>query len=390
MRSTVGKVVYARGLNLVVIILTVHPPWGGTPIALPVNVRVHRKNDPTTTIGHAAAMITQIAGWFGDRRLHVVADGAYATLAGTRLPRTHLTARMRRDAALYQPPPPRTGKPGRPRTKGERLPTPADLSTSLPAHRWTHTQIQVRGTTRTLLVHVQDVLWYRVNKTDLVRLVIVRDPDGTQPDDYFFTTDLTATPEAVITRYTTRWAIEVCFRDVKQHLGGQDPQTWKRQGPERAAALSLWLHALTWCWYLTHHPDGTWTPRPWYPTKTTPSFLDALATLRKALWATEYPPRQAPNPTPPKSPTQSSTPSPTPHNPHTTLRKSTGRERSSCGGRPDPTPGCRTRRGRETPPVRLPPRGDAHERDDLPPGVHADDLLSLPGVGVEVDGRTSR
>lgn len=38
------------------------------------------------------------------------------------------------------------------------------------------------------------------------------------------------------TRYASRWAIEVCFRDVKQDLGGHQPQSWKRRGPERAAA----------------------------------------------------------------------------------------------------------------------------------------------------------
>src|SRR5680860_1009523 len=111
----------------------------------------------------------------------------------------------------------------------------------------------------------RDMLWYHVNKTDLVRLVIVRDPDGVEPDDYFFTTDPNTSAADVVSRYAARWAIEVCFRDVKQDLGGQNPQSWKRKGPERAAALSLWLHATIWCWYLTTHPTGrTWTPRPWY------------------------------------------------------------------------------------------------------------------------------
>ena len=88
-----------------------------------------------------------------------------------------------------------------------------------------------------------------------------------------------------MTRYAGRWPIEVCFRDVKQHLGGEDPQSWKRQGPERAACLSLCLHAMTWCWYIEQHPQGgTWITRPWYPRKATPSFLDALAALRRTLW----------------------------------------------------------------------------------------------------------
>ena len=285
-RSTLRRVVYARGLNLVVITLTITPPWGGQPIAVPVNVRVHRKHDETTTIAHAAAMLTEILGWFPDRWFHLCADGAYATLAGAALPQTQITSRMRRDAALYEAAPPRTGRRGRPRTKGERLPTPAALSQSLPKRSWRKVDVDVRGTTVTKLVHTRDVLWYTVNKTDLVRLVIVRDPNHLEPDDYFFTTDLDATAAQVATRYASRWAIEVCFRDVKQDLGGHQPQSWKRRGPERAAALSLWLHATIWCWYLTSHPDGaTWTPRPWYRTKATPSFLDALAALRRVLWS---------------------------------------------------------------------------------------------------------
>ena len=144
----------------------------------------------------------------------------------------------------------------------------------------------MRGRTMRRLVLVRDVLWYAVNKRDLLRLVIVRDPDGIEPDDFFITTDRTATGAEVASRYAGRWSIEVCFRDVKQDLGAQDPQTWKRQGPERAASLSLWLHALVWCWYLDTHPTGgTWIIRPWYRHKSTPSFLDALAALRRVLWS---------------------------------------------------------------------------------------------------------
>ena len=285
-RSTTARVVYALGLNLVVITLRVVPPWGGCPIALPVNVRLHKKKDTSTTVAHAAAMITELAGWLPDRELHLCADGAYATLAGADLPRTQVTSRMRRDAALYEAAPARTGKRGRPRTKGARLPSPTGLAAAAKPRQWETVSIDVRGRAVDRQVHVRDVLWYTVNQTNLVRLVIVRDPAGVEPDDFFVTTDLSATGADVASRYAGRWSIEVCFRDVKQHLGGQDPQSWKRQGPERAAALSLWLHAMTWCWYLSTHPTGrTWIPRPWYRTKTTPSFLDALAALRRTLWA---------------------------------------------------------------------------------------------------------
>ena len=42
-RSTRARVVYAWGLNLVIITLRVTPPWGGCPLGLPINMRVHHK-----------------------------------------------------------------------------------------------------------------------------------------------------------------------------------------------------------------------------------------------------------------------------------------------------------------------------------------------------------
>jgi len=49
--------------------------------------------------------------------------------------------------------------------------------------------------------------------------------------------------------------------------------------------LAFWLHTAVWCSYLAAW-DGkpTWRVRPWYARKTTPSFLDALAALRRDLW----------------------------------------------------------------------------------------------------------
>ena len=284
-RSTAHRVVYAIGLNVVVVTVRVRAPWAGCPIGIPVNLRLRPKNDPTSTIVHAAAMIRELADWLPQRSFHVCADGAYATLAGAELPRCHVTSRMRRDAALYEPAPARTGRRGRPRTKGARLPTPPELATRTHRRHWHRARIDRRGHNVERLVHVRDVLWYTVNKHHLVRLVIVRDPTGVEPDDFFFTTDLAATGAETASRYAGRWSIEVTFRDVKQNLGGENPQTWKRQGPERAAALSLWIHGVVWCWYLDTHPTGnTWPTKPWYRHKNTPSFLDALAALRRQLW----------------------------------------------------------------------------------------------------------
>ncbi|MCG2796521.1 MAG: hypothetical protein L6427_11795 [Actinomycetia bacterium] len=88
----------------------------------------------------------------------------------------------------------------------------------------------------------------------------------------------------MVGRYAGR-CIEDTFRNTKQHLGGQDPQTWRGEGPKRAAAFSLILYSAVWLWYIqTKGARISWIPLPWYPGKKTPSFLDALASLRRVLW----------------------------------------------------------------------------------------------------------
>lgn len=281
-RSTRNRTVHALGLNLVVITVRVHPPWGGMPLGLPVHARVHRKGGPTT-VDLARAMLADLAGWLPDRTFHLAADGAYATLCGDGLERVEVTSRIRRDAAVYDLPPPPTGKRGRPRKKGDRLPSLATLAAQ--ATGWTTVAFDQRGTTVTRQVWSRTLLWYGVANDTPLLLVVVRDPAGIQPDDFFITTDTSADPAWVAAHYAGRWAIEVTFRDAKQHLGAEDPQCWKRRGPERAACLGLWLHAAVWLWYIpTWGARRSWTPTPWYPHKTNPSFADALAALRRLLW----------------------------------------------------------------------------------------------------------
>jgi hypothetical protein len=282
-RSTRNRTVHALGLNLVVITARIVPPWGGMPIGLPVNVRMRRKHEGATTVELAQAMLVEISGWLPERTLQLAADGAYASLCGAGLDRVHITSRLRRDAAVFELTPPRTGRRGRPRKKGDRLPSLADLAAT--ATGWATVQFDQRGTTVTRQIWSRKLLWYRVAKDRPLLLVIVRDPDGIQPDDYFITTDTNATPAWVAAHYAGRWSIEVTFRDEKQHLGGEDPQCWKRLGPERAACLALWLHAAIWLWYLqVWGTQRSWTPTPWYPSKSHASFADALAALRATLW----------------------------------------------------------------------------------------------------------
>jgi hypothetical protein len=282
-RSTRTKTVFAWGLNLVVLTLRVYPPWGGEPLGLPILMRLHHKHGPSL-LKLAEAMIIQVRQWLPDRAIRLHADGFYAPLAGCDMGRVHLISRLRRDAVLYEPlSSKRRGKrPGRPRTKGRRLLAPDPMAHKV--RRWLRVTTTERGKTRERLVYAHQVLWYRVSKTPIL-LVISRDPAGIEHDDFFFTTDLSLTPEQVIGGFAGRWSIEDTFKNTKQFIGGQEPQTWKGQGPERAAMLSLWLCSVVWYWYLRQPERIHQVSGPvWYPGKSHPSFLDALATLRRHLW----------------------------------------------------------------------------------------------------------
>jgi hypothetical protein len=281
-RSTQKNIVYAWGLNLVVLTLQIQPPWGGEPLGLPINMRLHRKNGPTL-IELAAQMINEVRQWLPERPFQVVADGFYSTLAGKKMGAVTIISRIKRNANLYDLPPKRRKKRrGRPRTRGKKL---AKLE-KMAAHiqNWKTVTFRRRGKTVKRLVYTRVVLWYKVSRKPIL-LVISRDPKSKEKDDFLFTTDVTMDPAEVLACYADRWAIEDTFKNTKQLLGGQQPQTYKAKGPERAAGLSLWLYSMVWLWYLRQKSGQRYfVVPPWYRQKLAPSFADALSCLRRELW----------------------------------------------------------------------------------------------------------
>jgi hypothetical protein len=273
--------VFSRGLNLVVLTLRIYPPWGGEPIALPINMRLRLKEGPSH-IDLAESLIVETASWLPNRFFLCHCDGFYTALLDRNLPRTHLITRMRKDAIIFELPPKKKPKRGRKRVRGYLLPKPMALAESIKDFEFV-TTIE-RGRKRKRLVWTKKVIWYHVSKRPVL-LVISRDPTGKEKDDFFVTTDLSLRPAQVVGQFAGRWSIEETFKNTKQLLGGQQPQTFTRQGPQRAAAMSFWLYSTVWLWYLENKSFWKTLPRlPWYRQKSRPSFADALAALRKQLW----------------------------------------------------------------------------------------------------------
>jgi len=245
-------------------------------------MRIHQKDGPTL-IELAKQMLTEVALWLPQRRFLCSEDGFYASLAGEDIPNTHIISRMRRDANIYDLLSKKRKKQrGRPCKKGRQLSCPQKLAKTVTNRQ--RIQTCERGKSKERLVYTRKVVWYRVSQKPVL-LVISRDPTGKEKDDFSFTTDLSLTAAEVISGFAGRWSIEDTFKNTKQFIGGQEPQTFKRKGPERAVALSLWIYSAIWLWYLQQKSRRRYFfIQPWYQGKFAPSFADALSCLRRVLW----------------------------------------------------------------------------------------------------------
>ena len=107
------------------------------------------------------------------------------------------------------------------------------------------------------------------------------------------TTDLTSTPQHVVTRYAGRWSIEVSFGDARQILGVGQARNRVRPAVERTVPFGLLCYSITVLWYATagHHPADAKEHRArarWYTTKAEPSFDDMIVKLRRVIIAHRF------------------------------------------------------------------------------------------------------
>ncbi len=239
--------------NWVVACLLIRLPfWPTRVLSLPICAVLFRREDDCkdglafkTKLELALEIIRKVREWIPEREIRVVADGAFASREIIRLlpERVHFVSRLRRDAALNELPPTgrRKGRKGRPLLKGRRLDTLADITENA---AFRSVFVVQYGRKRQRLVHSFVSLWYHVAKGKPLRIVIVRDPQGEQPDDFFFTTDVDMSPEDVATLYAARWGIEECFREAKQFMGFEGVHGWKAKTVERQAPFALLMLTL--------------------------------------------------------------------------------------------------------------------------------------------------
>ena len=303
-RSTHENFVKSSGLRWVCVMLLVEVPWASRVWALPFLSALAPSERYAAKRGRRHKKITEWAWqlllllrrWYPQREIVAVADRAYASLKllsrcrSLSKPVTFIT-RLRLDAALYEPAPPRhPGQRGRPRLKGERLPNLSEVADD-PRTLWKLTTITNWYGERERMVEIasQTAVWYSTGLFAVpVRWVLIRDPKGDFKTQALLCTDLGADPQKIVCWFVMRWQLEVTFQEMRRHLGFETQRQWSDLAIRRTTPALLGLFSLV---TLFAHgrmaqAAGAFRRAAWYH-KSLPTFAEALALVRKELWAQE-------------------------------------------------------------------------------------------------------
>jgi SRSO17 transposase len=286
--SSRGMAITNWGHSWVVLGVIVRLPlWPQRALCLPILFRMYLNHDASARARRrchtrpelAVEMLEVLCNHRKNRRFHVLADSAYGGQSVLcHLPANcDLTSRLVLNARLHEAPPPRKpGVNGRPRKRGGRLPTPAQMLTARSQRMSLHVygrRDRVRAAFTVACVYAAP--------SRLLRIVAVEPLSGGREKQAFYSTCSNATAVEVLTWYAWRWSIEVAFHDSKQHLGFEEPQGWSRNAAQRTAPVAMLLYSIIVYWFATEgHRD--WRPQAtsWY-IKPRASFGDMLATLRR-------------------------------------------------------------------------------------------------------------
>ena len=298
-RSSKNHFVKASGLRWLSLMLLAPVPWTGRIWALPFLTvlapserycRERGKRHKKLT-DWARQMALHARRWLPGREIVLLGDSSFAVL--------HLLAalirrgiigvtRLRLDAALYEPAPPRQpGTKGRSRKKGDRLPSLAQVLTDATTNWQSITVSNWYGTPeRCLEICSQTAVWFHSGQTPLpIRWVLLRDPQGQFEPQALLCTDPMKDPLCIIGWFVQRWSVEVTFREVRDHLGFESQRQWTDKAIARTTPCLLGLFSLValFASQLAPRSRGAVWSAAWYH-KQQPTFADTLAAVRREIW----------------------------------------------------------------------------------------------------------
>ena len=299
-RSSKGHFVKVRALRWACLMLLVPIPWAERTWALPFLAALapsarydqeHGRRHKALT-EWARQMLRLVRRWYPERTLVVVGYSGYAVLdflASTRTAATIVT-RLRLDARLFAPAPPRhPGQRGRPRVKGDRLPTLAQRALA-PETAWQTVQVPFwyGEHNRRLQVVSETAVWHHPGAPVVpLRWVLIRDPQEAFPTQALLCTDLDVPPAQIIAWFVQRWQMESTFHAARAHLGVETGRGWAELTIRRTTPVLLGLFSLVTLLahdYLHDRPQALAVRHAAWYHKRAPTFSDTLALVRRHLW----------------------------------------------------------------------------------------------------------
>ena len=298
-RSSHGYFVKASGLRWLSLMLLVPIPWAERIWALPFLTALAPSERHSREQGRRHKRLTdwgrqvvlQARRWLPRRDLVLVADSSFAALELLAALSRHgvvCVTRLRLDAALYTPAPPRLpGAVGRPRTKGKRLP---NLSDVLADAKTTWQRITVPGWygqgERAVELCSGTAVWRHTGLPVVpIRWVLVRDPLGRFKPQALLCTDPSQNPQQVLRWFIQRWQLEATFQEVRAHLGVETQRQWSDLAIARTTPCLLGLFSLVTLLAAQLSPRARRAvlTAAWYH-KRRPTFSDTLAAVRRHVW----------------------------------------------------------------------------------------------------------
>jgi DDE superfamily endonuclease len=303
-RSSRGFFVKVEGLRWLSFQLLAKPGFARRTWGLPFltllcpseRANAKRQRPHRTVPEKAMSGLRLIARWVPHRLLVMVGDGAFASLVVFRTLKDRMVcvARCRMDARFFNPPPPRKpGQIGRSRILGTRQLTPGTRAIRK-ATKWERMSIpgwraRDGATDRPVDVVTGTALWNAHGITLPVRWVLTRDPAGRAETRVFVCSDPARTALEILTWYAVRWSVEVTFAETRRHLGIETQRQWSDLAIQRTTPLLLGLFSLVTLWASDLMARTGKLPvlgAAWYKNPD-PTFSDALAAVRRRLWAEE-------------------------------------------------------------------------------------------------------
>jgi len=286
---------------VVAVLVVTHPVFG--EISLPVAAELYlrqkeidklqdkydRKFQTKTTM--AVNIVNRLVPHFKafDKPIEIIVDGGYAKdtvlLPLGKLDNVTTITRLRRDAAVFEVPPPRKkNQRGRPKTYGDRIDMKAMVESK---HGWRYVECRLYG--RVVKKRTKCfVATSKLTKGKPIKVLIIKEDDGTWVP--LISTNVEHSTKEILESYGVRFGIEETFKDLKDIWGWGKQELRLLESNEAATAMNMLLYDMVelTTWHRTSEELVNRKACPWDDQDRRPSHADRRNFLRHAILVNEF------------------------------------------------------------------------------------------------------